>query len=190
MVLKSLSQSKILFLTKWTYFQQTVGKPIGTNCAPLLADLFFHSYEADFTQELLKKNEKKLSRSFNFTFRYIDYVLSLNNYRLGDFVDCIYPIELCFLCKIRSVSSYHHMNATKQHHLTVMRLRDGSQISKPIENTVPDQKYTCQWGSCCSIFSFLCCFVDCFLSCWPFSFGHCIVYPSSIYGFMSRMKSW
>ena len=43
---------------------------------------------------LLKKNEKKLARSFNFTFRYIDYVLSLNNSRFGDFVDRIYPIEL------------------------------------------------------------------------------------------------
>ena len=43
---------------------------------------------------LLKKNEKKLARSFNFTFRDIDDVLSLNNYRFGDFVDRIYPIEL------------------------------------------------------------------------------------------------
>jgi hypothetical protein len=30
----------------------------------------------------------------NFPFRYIDDVLSLNNSRLGDFVDRIYPIEL------------------------------------------------------------------------------------------------
>jgi len=36
----------------------------------------------------------RLARSFNFTFRYIDDVLSLNNSRLGDFVDRIYPIEL------------------------------------------------------------------------------------------------
>jgi len=43
---------------------------------------------------LLKKNEKKLARCFNFMFRYIDDVLSLNNSRFGDFVDCIYPIEL------------------------------------------------------------------------------------------------
>jgi hypothetical protein len=64
------------------------------NCAPLLADLFLYSYEADFIQGLLKKNEKKLSRSFNFTFRYIDDVLSLNNSRHGDSVDCIYPNEL------------------------------------------------------------------------------------------------
>jgi hypothetical protein len=41
-------------------FQQTVGIPMGTNCAPLLADLFLYSYEADLIQGLLKKNEKKL----------------------------------------------------------------------------------------------------------------------------------
>ena len=54
----------------------------------------FGEYEADFIQRLLKKNEKKLARSFNFTFRYIDDVLSLNNSRFGHFVDRIYPIEL------------------------------------------------------------------------------------------------
>jgi hypothetical protein len=43
---------------------------------------------------LLKKNEKKLARSFNFTFRYIDDVLSLNNYRFDDFNDHIYPIGI------------------------------------------------------------------------------------------------
>ena len=67
---------------------------MGTNCDSLLVDLFLHSYEAGFIQGLLKKNEKKLARSFNFTFRYIDDVLSLNNSRFGDFVDRIYPIEL------------------------------------------------------------------------------------------------
>jgi hypothetical protein len=28
------------------------------NCAPVLTDLFNESYEADFTQELLKKQQK------------------------------------------------------------------------------------------------------------------------------------
>jgi hypothetical protein len=36
--------------------QQRVGIPMGSNCAPLLADLLFYSYEADFIQGLLKKN--------------------------------------------------------------------------------------------------------------------------------------
>jgi len=67
---------------------------MGTNCVPLLADLFLYSYEADLIQGLLRKNEKKLARSFNFTFHYIYDVLSLNNSRLGDFVDRIYPTEL------------------------------------------------------------------------------------------------
>jgi hypothetical protein len=53
-----------------------------------------YSYEADFIQGLLKKNEKKLAQSFNFSFHYIDDVLSLNNSRLGDFVDRIYIVEL------------------------------------------------------------------------------------------------
>jgi hypothetical protein len=55
--------------------------------------LFLYSYEADVIQGLLKKNEKKIARSFNFMFRYID-ILSLNNSRFGDFVDRIYPLSL------------------------------------------------------------------------------------------------
>ena len=69
-------------------FQQTVGIHMGTNCAPFLTDLMLYSYEG-----LLKKNEKKLARSFYFTFHYIDDVISLNKSRFGDFVDRIYPIE-------------------------------------------------------------------------------------------------
>jgi len=44
-------------------------------------------------QGLFKKNDKNLAQSFNFTFRYIDDVLPLNNSRFGDFVDRIYPVE-------------------------------------------------------------------------------------------------
>ena len=75
-------------------FQQTVSIHMCTNCAPLLTDTFVYSYEADLIQGFLKKNGKKLARSFNFTIRYIDDVLSLNNSRFGDFVDRLYPIEL------------------------------------------------------------------------------------------------
>jgi hypothetical protein len=50
-------------------FQQTVGIPMDTNCAPVLIDLFLYSYEADCIQGLLKKNEKKLARTFILEFR-------------------------------------------------------------------------------------------------------------------------
>ena len=65
---------------------------MGTNFDPLLTGLFLYSYEADFIQEFLKKNEKKLARSFNIS--YMDNILPLNNCKFGDIVDHIYPIEL------------------------------------------------------------------------------------------------
>ena len=51
-------------------FQQTVGVPIGTNCAPLLADLFLYGFEVEFIKWLLKSGKKHLAQKFNFTFRY------------------------------------------------------------------------------------------------------------------------
>jgi hypothetical protein len=44
----------IFILLDGRVFQQTIGIPMGTNCAPLLADFFLHAYEADFLQWLLK----------------------------------------------------------------------------------------------------------------------------------------
>ena len=49
-------------------YQQTVAIPMGTNCAPTVADLFLYSYEADFVH-LQKFNKQKTS--FNLNFRYI-----------------------------------------------------------------------------------------------------------------------
>jgi hypothetical protein len=43
-------------------FQQSVGIPMGTNCAPLLTDLFLYSFETEFVQKLLQDNNKKTSR--------------------------------------------------------------------------------------------------------------------------------
>ena len=40
-------------------YQQTVGIPMGTNCAPLVAEFFLNSYEADFVQHLQKSKFKK-----------------------------------------------------------------------------------------------------------------------------------
>jgi len=74
--------------------QQTVGIPMGTQCTPLLFDLFLYSSEATFIHGVLKKNEKKLPQSCKFTFCYIYDVRTLNNPKFGDFVDLVYPIKL------------------------------------------------------------------------------------------------
>ena len=75
-------------------FQQIVGIPMGTNCAPLLADIFLYSYEAEFLQSLLPNGKKKLASQFNFTYRYIDDVLSINNPDFENYLGQMYPAEL------------------------------------------------------------------------------------------------
>jgi hypothetical protein len=37
---------------------------MGTNCAPLLADLFLHSYESEFLQKLVKDKKIHETRAF------------------------------------------------------------------------------------------------------------------------------
>ena len=76
-------------------FQQTVGIPMGTNnCAPLLADIFLYSYEADFIQSLLSTGKKQLASRFNLTYRYIDDVLSITNPEFENYLGQMYPAEL------------------------------------------------------------------------------------------------
>ena len=66
-------------------FQQVNGIPMGNNCAPLLADLFFI---------LIKSGKQHLAKSFHYTCRYIDDVLSINNPKFGNYIVDIYPTKL------------------------------------------------------------------------------------------------
>ena len=60
-------------------FQQIVSIQRGTNCAPLLAHIFLYSYEAEFIQSVLSAGRKQLASRFNFTYRYVDDTLPINN---------------------------------------------------------------------------------------------------------------
>ena len=77
-------------------FRQMVGIPMGTNCPPLLADLFLYSYENEFLDKLIKEGKRKLARKFNLSYCYIDDLISFNNKRFKEFVFDIYPKELAF----------------------------------------------------------------------------------------------
>ena len=74
-------------------FRQQVGIPMGTDCAPLLANLFLFYYEYRYMKGLIKNNIT-LAKRFNFTTRYIDDVLTLNNSRFVTEIRHIYPSEL------------------------------------------------------------------------------------------------
>ena len=77
-----------------TLFQQVVGIPMGTNYAPLLADLVLYSFESEFLQKPDKDKKIHAARAFNFTYRYIDDFLSINNSRFAEFIPLLYPPEL------------------------------------------------------------------------------------------------
>ena len=64
-----------------------------SNCAAVLADLFVYSNEASAIQCPLMKNEKNLFRFLNFTFRYIDDILALNNFLVILLITSI-PVKL------------------------------------------------------------------------------------------------
>ena len=84
--------------------RQMVGIPVGTNFAPLLADLFLYSYENDFLDKLIKEGKRKLARELNLSYRYTDDLISFNNKRFKEFMFDMYPKELTISETIESTS--------------------------------------------------------------------------------------
>ena len=52
---------------------------MGTNCAPLVADLFLFCYEKDFMMSLSDEKQADVIDAFNTTSRYLDDILNINN---------------------------------------------------------------------------------------------------------------
>ena len=53
-------------------YRQIDGIPMGTNCAPLVADLFLYCYERDFMDSHNRDNQADVIEDFNSTSRYLD----------------------------------------------------------------------------------------------------------------------
>ena len=75
-------------------YQQIVGIPMGTNCAPLIADLFLYCYERDFMSDLQKSKRHDLIDMFNDTSRYLDDIFTIDNPEFEKYIPDIYPAEL------------------------------------------------------------------------------------------------
>ena len=67
---------------------------MGTNCAPLAADLFLFCYERDFMMSLSDDKQADIIDVFNTTSRYLDDILNINNVYFDNMVSQIYPFEL------------------------------------------------------------------------------------------------
>ena len=75
-------------------YRQVVGFSMGTNCAPLVADLFLFCYERDFMMSLTDDKQTDIIDAFNTTPRYWDDILNINNVYSDSMVSRIYHSEL------------------------------------------------------------------------------------------------
>ena len=60
----------------------------------LLADLFLYSYQNEFLYSMIKSGHRRLARSFNLCYRYIDDLIVFNNKTFLDYLKEIYPSQL------------------------------------------------------------------------------------------------
>ena len=67
---------------------------MGTNCAPLVADLFLFCYEMDLMMSLSEDKQADDIDAFNTTSRYLDDISNINNVYFDNMVSQIYPSEL------------------------------------------------------------------------------------------------
>jgi len=101
-----LTCREIIKLTNWLIdnifvtfgdkiFRQVIGIPMGTDCAPFLANLFLYSYEYKWIEKQRKLGRKDRLRLFRLCFRYIDDLLTINNDdSMKQVMTEIYPKEL------------------------------------------------------------------------------------------------
>ena len=75
-------------------YSQSVGIPMGTNSALLVADLFLFCYERDFMISLSGANQADINEAFNSTSRYLDDFLNIDNLYFEGMVRQFYPSEL------------------------------------------------------------------------------------------------
>lgn len=92
-------------------FQQVIGIPMGTDCAPYLANLFLFAYEFDFLNSTLKQKDFTTLHKFKKCHRYIDDLLAVNNDgTLEDYKARIYPQELTLSSEDKSDQEVNYLD--------------------------------------------------------------------------------
>ena len=100
-------------------FCQVIGIPMPTNCAPLLADFFLYSYENEFLDNMIRNGHRRLARSFNLCYRYIDDLIVFNNKKILDYLKEI----------------YHHKEINQSSQLTVEKANKSDQLADYLDLT-------------------------------------------------------
>ena len=88
-----IDQSYIVY--KGEVFRQCIGIPMGTNCAPYIANLFLHAYEDNFIDKMVQQGRSHLAERLVNIYRYQDDCIVFNDQ--DTFLDKykeIYPEEM------------------------------------------------------------------------------------------------
>ena len=84
---------------------------MGTDCALLLANLFLFYYDYHYMKNLIRDNQC-LAKSFNYTVRYIDDLLTFNTSMCETEITNIYPSELILKRTTESATLLTYLDMT------------------------------------------------------------------------------
>jgi len=88
--------------------KQGIAIPMGTDCAPFLANLFLYAFEFKWLLKKFRDRDFDTLSKFKHCFRYIDDLLCLNNdERMEDFMTEIYPKELALTSDGATLRSHY-----------------------------------------------------------------------------------
>ena len=107
-------------------FRQAIGVPMGTDCAPDLANLFLFAFEYKYIIGLIDVKSDDIKR-FKFIYRYIDDLLVLNDNEHFDSVYTdIYPqaLELKYTARSRTNASFLDMDISINNSIFSKKLFD------------------------------------------------------------------
>ena len=77
-----------------SYTDKLLAFAMGTNCAPVVAELFLFCCERDFMTSLSDVKRAEIIESFKSTSRYLGDLLNIDNPYFEGMVNRIYPPEL------------------------------------------------------------------------------------------------
>jgi len=142
--------------------RQKLGILMGTNCAPVLANLYLYVYESQYVDKLMATSVAR-ARLFHMTFRYIDDVMSLDNPLWTTAVQHtateggLYPAELelsdtsitneeaHFLgMHVRSAGNRFHVSVFDKRTTFPFEVRRYPRLDSLIPNTIPYGVFTGQ----------------------------------------------
>ena len=106
-----VNNSFIVFQGK--VYRQIIGIPMGTNCAPYLANIFLHVYECEFIDKCIENGDIDVAENIIGMFRYQDDCVVFDDF--GAFerhIEDIYPSEMSLKCTNTSAAKCSYLDLT------------------------------------------------------------------------------